>query len=71
MQSDTTYEANVIELDEASGSALFDRIVRREMGISGAEFLDRWDAGEWVDADYDAVPGLIEARNALPFARAL
>lgn len=69
MQSDTTCEANVIELDEADGTALFDRIAHREMGISGDEFLKRWDAGEWDDADYDSVPGLIEVRNALPFAR--
>jgi hypothetical protein len=69
MQSDTKCEANVVELDSAEGSHLFDRIVRREMGISGEAFLVRWDSGEWDNADFDAIPGLIEARNALPFAR--
>lgn len=69
MSSDIKCEANVVEVDEEYGERLFDTIVRREMGISGSEFLARWDAGEWADADYDDVPGLIGARNALPFVR--
>lgn len=34
-------------LDEAAGVALFDRQARRLLGISGVEFLRRWDAGEF------------------------
>lgn len=69
MPNNTKCEPAVIELDADQGERLFDRIVRREMGMSAAEFLSRWDAGEWDEADYDAVPGLIEVRNALPFIR--
>lgn len=69
MSNDTKCEANVVEVGIEHGASIFDKIVRREMGIPGAEFLRRWDAGEWADADYDEVPGLIEARNAIPFAR--
>lgn len=31
------------------GNALFDREARRVVGISGDEFLARWDAGEFRD----------------------
>ncbi len=36
-------------LSPEEGRALFERAARREPGISGAEFLERWDAGEYVD----------------------
>jgi hypothetical protein len=29
------------------GRALFDYQARKELGISGAEFLKRWDSGEY------------------------
>ncbi|WAL66631.1 hypothetical protein ORV05_02095 [Amycolatopsis cynarae] len=59
----------VVELDAGQGARLFDKIARDEMGISGDEFLRRWDAGEWDDVDYDTIPGLIEVRDSLPFVR--
>ncbi|MBA2521395.1 MAG: hypothetical protein H0V24_17195 [Chloroflexia bacterium] len=34
-----------LTVDEAR--AMFDRRARRELGISGEEFLRRWDAGEF------------------------
>jgi len=33
-------------LTEEEGHAFFDRCAREELGISGEEFLRRWDAGE-------------------------
>lgn len=69
MRSNVKSEANVVEYDSEQGAKLFDKIAQREMGMSGPEFLRRWDAGEWDDVDYDEVPGLIEVRNALPFVR--
>jgi hypothetical protein len=36
-------------LDDAESHALFDREARRIMGMSGAEFLRRYDAGEFAD----------------------
>ena len=36
-------------LTRAEGRRLFDRAARRNLGISGDEFLRRWDAGEYRD----------------------
>jgi len=49
--------------------AAFDRVVRREMGMSGEEFLRRWDAGEWDGVDLDDVPGLPNVWILLPMVR--
>lgn len=52
------------------GVALFDRDARRDLGISGEEFLRRWDAG-----DYQPVPDTVEGRAIerlavmIPFVR--
>jgi hypothetical protein len=56
-------------LDETEATALFDRICRREMSLTGAEFLERWDAGEYSDTDVDSVPGLADVVMALPLIR--
>lgn len=52
------------------GRALFDRHARKALGISGDEFLKRWDAGK-----YRPVPDTAEGRKVsrlvmlMPFAR--
>jgi hypothetical protein len=66
---DTTCDVEVVELDDAEAADLFDRIARREMGISGAEFLARLDNGDYEDVDHDSVPGLVEVWMSLPFVR--
>jgi hypothetical protein len=48
---------------------MFDRIARKNMGISGAEFLRRWDAGEFEGTDWDSIDGLRAVAMALPLAR--
>ncbi|MDD4866491.1 MAG: hypothetical protein PHQ28_05005 [Mycobacterium sp.] len=48
---------------------LFDRITQKNMGITGREFLRRWDAGAFEGADWDSVPGLRAVAMALPLAR--
>jgi hypothetical protein len=58
----------VDELDARAGAALFDEIARTYMGISGAEFIRRWQAGLYEHSDWDEVPGLAEVATALPFA---
>jgi hypothetical protein len=48
---------------------MLDRSARRELGISGEEFLARWDAGEY-DGDGDG--GYLRAGATamlIPFAR--
>ena len=60
----------VIVLTEEEGVALFDREARKALGISGEEFLRRWDTGE-----IPPVPDTPEGRPLghlvmmIPFAR--
>jgi hypothetical protein len=46
----------IVWIDEAELRRLFDRRVREELGISGDEFVARWQAGDyaeiWDDADH-------------------
>ena len=65
----TQCRAETVALSQDEARDVFDQVVRREMGIAGAEFLRRWDAGEWADVDLDDVPGLGEVRAFLAFAR--
>jgi hypothetical protein len=46
----TDDDARLLSL--AEGRQLFDDQVRERLGISGEEFLRRWDAGEY-DASFD------------------
>ena len=58
------------ELTPAEGWKLFDATARRCAGMSGEEFVRRWDAGELgTVADVDGTP-LMDVVMALPFARA-
>lgn len=54
----------LLELTEEEGRKLFDSNARFVLGISGEEFLQRWDAGEWKD-DIDQ-PGVITMYGLLP-----
>lgn len=69
MSSQTAHEVEVVELTEDESGALFDRVARRHMGISGAEFLQRWDSGEWNNINLDDVDGLVEVWAFLPAVR--
>ena len=62
-------DVEVVELTQEEDGDLFDQVVRREMGMSGPEFLARWDAGEYEGVDFDTVPGLVTVYMYLPFAR--
>lgn len=48
---------------------IFNRIAKRHLGMTGREFLRRWDAGEWKQVKLDSVPGLVDVWMAMPFAR--
>lgn len=69
MASSATCGVEVVELSETEGTDMFDRVARREMGISGDEFLRRWDAGEWEGVDLDSVDGLVDVWMMLPAVR--
>jgi hypothetical protein len=69
MGRNSTCDVEVVELDDAEGAEMFDQVTRQKMGMSGTEFLRRWDAGEWTEADLDKVDGLVDVWMMLPFAR--
>lgn len=52
---DTGDGGHVRYLTDDEARAVFDETARYYMGISGEEFLRRWDAGEWQD-DPDHYP---------------
>lgn len=59
-------DSEVRELSPAEGRALFDKSARRLLGISGDEFLARWDSGDYKDEHGNAV---IHVAMLIPFAR--
>jgi hypothetical protein len=65
----TEATGGVVYVDSRESADLFDQIAHKYMGISGTEFLARWDAGEFEDMNWDDIPGLAEVATALPFAR--
>lgn len=55
---------------EQEGQELFDYQARKTLGISGEEFLARWDAGEFRDLEDDAEGRKIDRLVMLiPFVR--
>lgn len=59
------------ELSREEGRQLFDRQAHRYLGISGEEFLKKWDAGEYGDPDDRTKnpPGVMQLAMLLPFVR--
>jgi hypothetical protein len=62
----TTALPEIKVLTSEEGRELFDAAARRELGISGDEFLRRYDAGEYEDEDASPVTNVV---MLLPFAR--
>jgi hypothetical protein len=54
------------ELTHDEGRALLDARARRYLGISGDEFLRRWEAGDFRGVDR---PEVMRVVMAIPFAR--
>ncbi len=69
MSSKTAHDIEVELMSEREAGEVFDGIVRRELGISGAEFLRRWDAGDYAGTDVDDFAGLSEVVAAVPLVR--
>lgn len=62
-------EAGACDVREATpeeGLQILDRAARRRLGISGLDFLKRWDAGEYDDSEN---PALSAVAVLIPFAR--
>jgi hypothetical protein len=62
-------DVQVNELTEQQAAEVFDGICRRELGMSGPEFLRRWDAGQYAGVDVDSVDGLPDVTVAIPLVR--
>jgi len=54
-------------LTRAQARAIFDRTARRALRMSGAEFLRKWEAGEFKDPDSN--PNVMEVAMLLPLGR--
>ena len=64
---DTRSDAiEVVEATREEGQAMLDRAAREVLGISGNEFLARWDAGKYKTADD---PAITRVAMLIPFAR--
>lgn len=62
-------ESEIVELSEQEAVEAFDAVARREMGISGQEFLRRWDAGEFAGRKMDSIKGLVAIWMVMPLVR--
>lgn len=57
----------VVEVDYTEGAEILDRAARRNLGISGEEFISLWDAGHY-DGPIENVKAQ-EVAELLPFVR--
>jgi hypothetical protein len=62
-------DVEVAELGQEDADQVFDGIARRELGITGREFLRRWDDGVYQASDRDDLDGLSEVIAAMPLVR--
>jgi hypothetical protein len=69
MANQAAYDVEVSEMSEQDAAEVFDGIARRELGISGSEFLARWDAGDYQTTDRDDLDGLSEVVAAMSLIR--
>lgn len=68
--SETSTVPPMIVLDEAEARAEFDAQARHWLGISGEEFLRRWDAGDYQDTfDDEDHPGVLMMAMLIPWVR--
>lgn len=61
-----TDQCDAREATPEEGRALFDRKARELLGISGDEFLKRWDRGDYMEA---VDPSVNAVAVLIPFAR--
>ncbi|MGB6163638.1 MAG: hypothetical protein WCF33_01875 [Pseudonocardiaceae bacterium] len=60
MDRRTACGSEIVELNEQEAEEAFDAVARREMGISGPEFLRRGDAGYYTGQRMNDIEGLAE-----------
>jgi len=59
-------EVTVEPIDESRGRELLDRKAQQLLGVSGDEFLTKWDRGEYRNSDHTAV---MKLATLIPLAR--
>jgi hypothetical protein len=65
-----TRETSIKWLTEGEGHKVFDERAQELMGMSGDEFLRRWDAGEYDQiADDPDHPDVMRLAALIPFGR--
>jgi hypothetical protein len=57
---------DAVEVSHEEGAAMLDKAAQHRLGISGEEFLARWDRGFYEDTDD---PAVTEVAMLIPFAR--
>jgi hypothetical protein len=67
--AESSASVEVSELTPEEATAVFDRIVRSALNLSGEQFLADLDAGKFDDVEPDAHPGLLDVLMALPLVR--
>ena len=62
--------AAIGSLPPEEGRAMFDAAARKWMGLSGDEFIRRWDAGEYAGiADKDGYRHIMDLAGLISFGR--
>lgn len=62
-------ESNLI-MPKDEARAFFDREIQRLMGMSGAEFIQRWESGEYEDLeDVPETRHVLKAAFLIPFGQ--
>lgn len=67
MEKAAETNGSVRNLTDEEGRALFDNAARFYLGISGEEFIERWDSGYYDEAPDH--PDIVDVAMLLPFAR--
>ena len=67
--AESNASVEVCELSSEEAAAVFDRITRSSLRLSGEEFIAALDDGKFYDVDPDAHPGLLDVLMALPLVR--
>jgi len=69
LKAQSTSQDEPTVLDPELGIAMFDQEARRVVGISGDEFLARWDAGEFRDWEDTPEGRKLSFLILIPFGR--
>jgi hypothetical protein len=67
MEKAAPTDRSVRDLTDEEGRVLFDNAARFYLGITGEEFIERWDSGYYSEEPDH--PDVVDVAMLLPFAR--